>query len=194
MRGARSATSWPEAWLSVSADIAPVLGEYERTSTTVLNAYVTPRVVPYLRTSSGIFASSGLAYPLLLIQSNGGAASVEQLVDRAVMLALSGPAAGASALRATAEMAGRNDLVLMEIGGTSCDVTLMDGGEIAMVDQLSINGYHLTLPSVDIHSDQRRRRHHRRGRCRRPAQGRSSWRRRATGAGRATVLAEKIPP
>ena len=144
--------SWPEAWLSVSADIAPVLGEYERTSTTVLNAYVTPRVVPYLRDLERNLHAQGLASPLLLIQSNGGAASVEQLADRAVMLALSGPAAGASALHATAEMAGRNDLILMEIGGTSCDVTLMDGGEIAMVDSLSINDYHLTLPSVDIHS------------------------------------------
>ncbi|MBV9563698.1 MAG: hydantoinase/oxoprolinase family protein, partial [Bradyrhizobium sp.] len=143
---------WPEVWLSVSADIAPVLGEYERTSTTVLNAYVTPRVVPYLRQLERDMRAQGLAHPLLLIQSNGGAASVEQLADRAVMLALSGPAAGASALRATAAMAGRHDLVLMEIGGTSCDVTLMDGGEIAMVDQLAINDYHLTLPSVDIHS------------------------------------------
>jgi N-methylhydantoinase A len=145
-------SNWPEAWLSVSADIAPVLGEYERTSTTVINAYVTPRVVPYLRELERSLRTQGLAHPLLLIQSNGGAASVEQLSDRAVMLALSGPAAGASALRATAEMAGRNDLVLMEIGGTSCDVTLMDGGEIAMVDSLAINDYHLTLPSVDIHS------------------------------------------
>ena len=144
--------SWPGAWLSVSADIAPVQGEYERTSTTVLNAYVTPRVVPYLEELERSLRAQGLAYPLLLIQSNGGAASVEQLADRAVMLALSGPAAGASALRATAEMAGHNDLVLMEIGGTSCDVTLMDGGEIAMVDSLAINDYHLTLPSVDIHS------------------------------------------
>jgi N-methylhydantoinase A len=144
--------SWPDVWLSISADIAPVLGEYERTSTTVLNAYVTPRVVPYLRELEANLRAQGLAYPLLLIQSNGGAASVQQLVDRAVMLALSGPAAGASALRATAEMAGHDNLVLMEIGGTSCDVTLMDGGEIAMVDTLSINDYHLTLPSVDIHS------------------------------------------
>jgi N-methylhydantoinase A len=88
----------------------------------------------------------------LLIQSNGGAASVEQLVDRAVMLSLSGPAAGASALRAVANMAGRDDLLLMEIGGTSCDVTLMNGGEIAMVDTFALNDYHFTLPSVDIHS------------------------------------------
>ena len=145
-------SSWPEVWLSVSADIAPVLGEYERTSTTVLNAYVTPRVVPYLQDLQRNLRAQGLTHPLLLIQSNGGAASVEQLADRAVMLALSGPAAGASALRATAYAAGRNDLILMEIGGTSCDVTLMDGGEIAMVDSVSINDYHLTLPSVDIHS------------------------------------------
>ncbi|MCK1634667.1 hydantoinase/oxoprolinase family protein [Bradyrhizobium sp. 162] len=144
--------SWPEVWLSISADIAPVLGEYERTSTTVLNAYVTPRVVPYLRQLEQDLRAQGLAYPLLLIQSNGGAASVEQLVDRAAMLALSGPAAGASALRAVADMAKRDDLLLMEIGGTSCDVTLMNGGEIAMVDSFSLNDYHLTLPSVDIHS------------------------------------------
>lgn len=143
---------WPEVWLSVSADIAPVLGEYERTSTTVLNAYVTPRVVPYLRQLERDLRMQGLGYPLLLTQSNGGVASVEQLADRAVMLTLSGPAAGASALRAVAEMANRNDLLLMEIGGTSCDVTLMDGGEIASVDSLSLNDYHLTLPSVDIHS------------------------------------------
>jgi N-methylhydantoinase A len=143
---------WPEMWLSISADIAPVMGEYERTSTTVLNAYVTPRVVPYLRQLEGDLRARGLAHPLLLIQSNGGAASVEQLTDRAVMLSLSGPAAGASALRAVAEMSGRDDLLLMEIGGTSCDVTLMNGGEIAMVDAFALNDYHFTLPSVDIHS------------------------------------------
>jgi N-methylhydantoinase A len=144
--------AWPEAWLSISADIAPVIGEYERTSTAVLNAYVTPRVVPYLRELERDLRGQGLAHPLLLIQSNGGAASVEQLADRAVMLSLSGPAAGASALRAVAEMARCDNLLLMEIGGTSCDVTLMDAGEIAMVDAFALNDYHLTLPSVDIHS------------------------------------------
>jgi N-methylhydantoinase A len=144
--------AWPEAWLSISADIAPVIGEYERTSTAVLNAYVTPRVVPYLRELERDLRVRGLAHPLLLIQSNGGAASVEQLADRAVMLSLSGPAAGASALRAVAEMARCDNLLLMEIGGTSCDVTLMDAGEIAMVDAFALNDYHLTLPSVDIHS------------------------------------------
>jgi N-methylhydantoinase A len=142
----------PEIWLSISAEIAPVIGEYERTSTAVLNAYVTPRVVPYLRQLEQDLRARGLSHPLLLIQSNGGAASVEQLVDRTVMLALSGPAAGASALRAVARMAGRDDLLLMEIGGTSCDVTLMNGGEIAMVDTFALNDYHFTLPSVDIHS------------------------------------------
>jgi N-methylhydantoinase A len=144
--------AWPEVQVSISADIAPVVGEYERTSTAVLNAYVTPRVIPYLRQLEQDLSHRGLAYPLLLIQSNGGAANVDQLADRAVMLSLSGPAAGASALRAVAAMAGSDNLLLMEIGGTSCDVTLMSRGEIAMVDALSLNDYHLTLPSVDIHS------------------------------------------
>jgi len=144
--------AWPEVWVSVSADIAPVIGEYERTSTTVLNAYVTPRVVPYLRQLEADLRHRGLQHPLLLIQSNGGAASVDQLSDRAVTLALSGPAAGASALRVVARMAQTDKLILMEVGGTSCDVTLMDWGQIAMVDEVSLNDYHLTLPSVDIHS------------------------------------------
>lgn len=143
---------WPEVWLSASIDIAPVIGEYERTSTTVLNAYVAPRVVPYLRQLELDLAHRGLEHPLLLIQSNGGAASVEQLTDRAVTLALSGPAAGASALHAVAAMAKNRNLILMEIGGTSCDVTLMNAGEVGMVDSVMLNGYHLTLPSVDIHS------------------------------------------
>jgi N-methylhydantoinase A len=144
--------AWPDAWVSVSSDIAPVIGEYERTSTTVLNAYVTPRVVPYLQQLEADLRARGLPHPLLLIQSNGGAASVGQLADRAVTLALSGPAAGASALRVVAGAAQTDKLILMEIGGTSCDVTLMDGGQIAMVDEVSLNDYHLTLPSVDIHS------------------------------------------
>lgn len=144
--------AWPEAWVSVSSEIAPVIGEYERTSTTVLNAYVTPRVVPYLRQLEADLRARGLRHPLLLIQSNGGAASVGQLSDRAVTLALSGPAAGASALRVVATTAQTDKLILMEIGGTSCDVMLMDAGQIAMVDEVSLNDYHLTLPSVDIHS------------------------------------------
>ena len=143
---------WPNVWISISADIAPVMGEYERTSTTVLNAYVAPRIVPYLRQLETDLGARGLAHPLLLIQSNGGAASVEQLADRPVMLSLSGPAAGASALRAVAETAGSDNLLLMEIGGTSCDVTLMDAGEVGMVNEFSLNEYHLTIPSVDIHS------------------------------------------
>jgi N-methylhydantoinase A len=143
---------WPEVWLSVSSDIAPIIGEYERTSTTVLNAYVTPRVIPYLRDLEGELRANGLINPLLLIQSNGGAASVDQLADRSVMLSLSGPAAGASALRVVADMSQSDRLLLMEIGGTSCDVTMMNAGEIAMVDEVALNDYHLTVPSVDIHS------------------------------------------
>ncbi|MBL8675005.1 MAG: hydantoinase/oxoprolinase family protein [Rhodospirillales bacterium] len=141
--------SWP---VSVSSDVMPVVGEYERGSTTVVNAYVAPRVVPYLRALDAALRENGLRNHVLLVQSNGGVASVEQVASRPVNLALSGPAAGVGALRLIGRAAGTRDLLSMEIGGTSCDVMLMAEGEVAATDQLMVGGYHLSTPAVEIHT------------------------------------------
>ncbi len=146
------ARCWPTPWVTCSADIAPVMGEYERTSTAVLNAYITPRTVTYLQNLNRRLLALGLQRPLLLIQSNGGAISVDQVATRPVTLLLSGPAAGVGALDFYSRAIGSNDLVSMEIGGTSCDVLLMSGGAIAFTDQLSIGGYDVVTRSVDVHS------------------------------------------
>ena len=143
--------AWPKEWLSVSADIVPIIGEYERSSTTVVNAYIAPRAITYLRALDERLKAAGLRFPLLLLQSNGGAVSVDHIANRPANLVLSGPAAGVGALNFFAKSAG-NNLISMEIGGTSCDVALMSDGRVAVTDDVIVNQYHVAVPSVDIHS------------------------------------------
>ena len=115
------------------------MGEYERTSTAVVNAALSPRIVKYLKSLDTEVTSEGLTKPILLVQSNGGAASVEQLASKPVNLLLSGPAAAVGALnlyrrsvdRTFSGEENQGNLISMEIGGTSCDVLLMSKGEVA---------------------------------------------------------------
>ena len=139
-------------WVSVSADIVPIMGEYERASTTAVNAYVMPRVADYLSALADRLAELGLKTRLLMLQSNGGAASLDQLIEQPVNLLLSGPSAGVGAIQHLARGLGEGNLVSMEIGGTSCDVMLMNEGRVAITDALSVNDYDLVTPSVDIHT------------------------------------------
>lgn len=148
-----AAECWPGVWISRGADIAPLLGEYERTSTAVVDAAVAPRIVPYLTELAERLAAGGLKSRLLLMQSNGGMLTVDQVRARPVALVLSGPAAGVGALNLfAAAHGGAPDMVTMEIGGTSCDVILMRDGRVEMADQIEVADYHVMTPSVDIHT------------------------------------------
>ena len=138
--------------ISLSSEIAPIMGEYERCSTTVVNAYVKPRVATYLQALRERLVEMGLRTEVLMLQSNGGASSLGGLVDVPVNLLLSGPSAGVGAMRHLAAAIGEGNLVSMEIGGTSCDVMLMNEGRVALTDSLSVNDYDLVTPSVDIHT------------------------------------------
>lgn len=143
---------WRGDWVSLSSHVNPVVGEYERGSTTVMNAYVAPKVVGYLTRLDAALRDQGLPGSILLVQSNGGAVSVREAAARPVNLTLSGPAAGVGAMRLYRQLTGLDDLVAMEIGGTSCDVTLMAAGEVPVSDALEIDGYHLATPAIDIHT------------------------------------------
>jgi len=142
----------PKVWITTSSDIAPTIGEYERTSTTVINAYVAPRVVPYLNSLAERLGALGLPRKLLMIQSNGGAISIDEIGHAPVNLVLSGPAAGVGSLRFFGKDTGSDHLISIEVGGTSCDVTLIQNGEVSMTDQIVLDGYHLNIPAVDIHT------------------------------------------
>lgn len=149
--GQRLASSPVGKWVSLSSEVMPTMGEYERGSTAVMNAYIAPKVTSYLRALDEQLRQLGLKRSLLLLQSNGGAVSVEQIAARPVMLILSGPAAGVGALKGCA-VNGDANFISMEIGGTSCDVMVMARGDVPVTDALTIDGYHLTTPSVEIHT------------------------------------------
>lgn len=153
------AERWSGKWISTSAVVSPLMGEYERTSTAVVNAALLPVIVPYLRALDSELAACGLTRPILLLQSNGGAASVEQVAERPVGLLLSGPAAAVGALNlyggaldGAADAADAGNLISMEIGGTSCDVLLMSGGAVTVRDDVMVAGYHASTPAIDIHT------------------------------------------
>lgn len=142
----------PEAYVSGSADLAPIMGEYERWSTTVVNAYLAPRVLPYLSRLNSKLRDYGLPQEILLVQSNGGVCSVDEIGARPLSLLLSGPAAGVGALDHYAGPEGQSNFITMEIGGTSCDVMLYEQGKVAETARLDIAGYPAMTPSVEINS------------------------------------------
>ena len=143
---------WGGKWICASSDISPLIGEYERSSTAAMNAYVAPRAVGYLRALNEQLRAHGFPHTILLIQNNGGAISIDQVAGKPVRLLLSGPAAGVGAMQFYSRAIGSNNLISMEIGGTSCDVILMRDGGVATTDQFQVAGYHLSVPSIDIHT------------------------------------------
>ncbi|MHC2440353.1 hydantoinase/oxoprolinase family protein [Bradyrhizobium sp. USDA 4451] len=150
--GEALAKSWDGDWISLSSEIMPTMGEYERGSTAVMNAYVAPKVTRYLKALDARLRELGLPRSLLMLQSNGGAVSVAEVASRPVMLVLSGPAAAVGALKGCAPSDDTPNFISMEIGGTSCDVMVMAKGQVPVSDELVIDGYHLTVPSVEIHT------------------------------------------
>jgi N-methylhydantoinase A len=142
----------PEVWVTLSSVVSPTIGEYERSSTAVLNAYVAPSIVSYMRRLAEKLAERGLKCPFNVVQNNAGALTVDHLQHRAVALLLSGPAAGIGALGLYSAALGEPNLLSMEIGGTSCDVTLLSGGHADVASEFELGGYHVAMPSIDIHS------------------------------------------
>lgn len=141
--------------ISLSSAVRPIVGEYERSSTVVVNAALIPAVAPYLRSLSRQLAQRGLARPPLLMQSNGGVVSVGHAAARPVELLLSGPAAAVGALRRLSSGLAESDhdgTLSLEIGGTSCDVLLMTEGCVSTRESLDVAGYRVATPTVDIHT------------------------------------------
>ncbi|MFO1081122.1 MAG: hydantoinase/oxoprolinase family protein [Reyranellaceae bacterium] len=142
----------PDLPVSLSSRLAPIVGEYERGSTTVMDAYIRRRVVSYLEALGERLRDRGFRGEVSLIQSNGGAIALGRVAKAPVALCLSGPAAGIGAMRHFGRLCGSDDLITMEIGGTSCDVSMLQSGRAQLIDGFSIGGYHVALPAIDIHT------------------------------------------
>ncbi len=142
---------WPNAHVAISSDILPEMREFERTSTTALNAVLQPVVGGYLNKLDTRLRSEGFGGGFLIVQSNGGVMSVETASRLPVRTALSGPAAGVIAAAHIARSAGYADIITGDIGGTSFDVSLVAGGEPQLAAQTTIDfGLVVRTPMIEI--------------------------------------------
>ena len=130
---------WPNDYIGASSDILPEIREFERTSTTTLNAYLQPVVASYLHKLEQALQNDGFSGQVLIVQSNGGVMNVDTARQLPVRTALSGPAAGVIASAYIAGEAGFPDVITCDMGGTSFDVSLVADGQSALAAQTNID-------------------------------------------------------
>jgi N-methylhydantoinase A len=135
-----------------SAALIPERGEFERTSTAVLNAYLTPVMVAYLDKLSGEMAARGVRAPINIMGSNGGAMTLEKAAERCAGTFLSGPVGGVVGAVDVSRGADERDLVTFDMGGTSTDVALVQNLSPRMSHDNQIDAYPLRMPQLDIHT------------------------------------------
>jgi N-methylhydantoinase A len=140
----------PGAFVTCSADVLPQIKEFERFSTTAVNAYVGPVVSRYLGRLAGRLEEAGYRGPLFVILSHGGVAPIGEAARLAVGTALSGPAGGVAAAVALAAQGLGHDLVTFDMGGTSTDIALVTQGEAALGRGRVVGGERIALESLDI--------------------------------------------
>lgn len=140
----------PGVAVTASTDVLPVVREYERTLASVLNATVMPGVTTYVARLEERLAAEGVTAPLLLMQSNGGVAGAAKIRQAPALTALSGPAAGVVGALAEASACGIEDIVTVDIGGTSADISLIADGHIGLTQNGHVGQWPLPLPMVDM--------------------------------------------
>jgi N-methylhydantoinase A len=148
--GARVRERLPDAELTLSSDVLPELGEFDRFSTAVANAYVGPVVSRYLARLADRLRAAGFAGNVFVVLSHRGVAPLAEAQRMAAATALSGPAGGVAAGRALAALGLGEDLVTFDMGGTSTDAALIERGQAATGRGRAVAGVRIALPSLDI--------------------------------------------
>ncbi len=153
----------PEMEITISSDVLAEMREYERTSTTVINAYLMPVVRRYVGALDRMLTGHGFRVPLLLMQSNGGAMTAELGCEQPMHIIESGPAAGVVAAHKLTRSLGVDNAVTLDIGGTTAKASLIEKGELTYADEYDVGGgfsrggqlqrgggYVLRAPTLDI--------------------------------------------
>ncbi len=122
----------PDAYACTSSEVVNVIREYERFSTVAMNAYIGPYTSSYLKQLEKRLRDAGVRAPVRVMQSNGGISTVENSVARPVGLLLSGPAGGVIGGRATGQVCGASNVITIDIGGTSADISVIRDGELTI--------------------------------------------------------------
>jgi N-methylhydantoinase A len=142
----------PGLHVSLSSAVCPEFREYERTCTTVMNAYVMPKVHRLVERLEAELGAAGLGAPLRIMQSNGGLMSIAQARDEPVRTLLSGPAGGVVGAVAAAGAAGLRDVITIDMGGTSLDISLIRDGRVALSAEGRVGGFPVKVPQVSTHT------------------------------------------
>ena len=153
----------PDTILCTSAEVLPVINEYERTSTTVINAYVRPTVERYLNRLISELTRGGIAAPLLLMQSNGGLTTAKAAAETPMHIIESGPAAGVVGVQALTARIGVGKAISFDMGGTTAKASLIENGEVTRATEYQVGagivlgsrllsgaGYTLKVPAIDL--------------------------------------------
>jgi N-methylhydantoinase A len=141
----------PNAHVVASHDVAPEFREYERASTTVADAYLGPVVARYLGALGEACLDAGLPEPLVM-RSSGGVATPAEAASHPAAILVSGPAAGVVGAARIAALAGVEDAIAFDMGGTSTDVCLISGGRAERATERMVGGLPMRLPTVDLHT------------------------------------------
>ncbi|HEV7585522.1 MAG TPA: hydantoinase/oxoprolinase family protein, partial [Solirubrobacteraceae bacterium] len=149
--GRQLAEMLPDAQVTLSSDLVGTFREYERTATTVLDAALSPLLGSYLRRLAREAREEGLPEPQVM-QSSGGLTSAGRAAEHAALTVLSGPAGGVGGAMLLARLAAEPDVLCFDMGGTSCDVCVIEDGEVAESATREIAGRPLSLPALDIHT------------------------------------------
>ncbi|MDB6008187.1 MAG: hyuA [Gammaproteobacteria bacterium] len=153
----------PGCFISVSSEVLPEIREYERTSTTVVNAYIGPVVSRYLQSLRERLTSNGIRARLLMMQSSGGTMDVRQVLAKPAIVVESGPAAGVIGAARLGARAGHESVITFDMGGTTAKASLIDAGRVIATDEYEVGGgislssrlakgggYALKLPVIDV--------------------------------------------
>ncbi|RFU64950.1 hydantoinase/oxoprolinase family protein [Peribacillus glennii] len=141
---------YPECFVSISSDVIREYREYERTLTTCLNTGLMPLLSTYLDRLGERTKEAGTQAPLYVMKSSGGVATASELIKRPIAASLSGPAAGVIAAAAISNAAGIEDVLTLDMGGTSTDMALIEGGIPRLLTEGKIDIYDIKAPMIDM--------------------------------------------
>lgn len=142
----------PGAYVTLSSEVANVMREYERFSTAAMNSYVGPKTAFYLRDLDSRLREAGVTSKLRIMQSNGGVSTVDACAKRPVRILMSGPAGGVIGGASEGEMAGVPNIITVDIGGTSADISTIPGGVVKIMNPRDtyVSGHPVLTPMIDL--------------------------------------------
>lgn len=140
----------PHVYCSLSSDIAPTPGEYERMSTTVINAYAGSVTRNYINSLQALLAEHGYHGPVLVMQGYGGLLPAAEAAERSIGMLECGPAAGVIGSRALGEVLDQPDVIATDMGGTTFKVSVIQKGEIEYAREPMVDRFHYTQPKIEV--------------------------------------------